>query len=40
MLNTIVIQQKYYLQVRDFYQTVRAGDEDQIVVTPGPANKH
>ena len=35
VLNTIVVQQKYYSQVRDFYQTVRAGDEDQIVVTPG-----
>jgi hypothetical protein len=44
VLNTIIIQQKYYAQVRDFYQTVRAGDEDQIVITPGAhpgaANKH
>ena len=32
---TIIIQQKFYSQVRDFYQTVRAGDEDQIVITPG-----
>jgi hypothetical protein len=35
VLNTIFVQQKYYPQVRDFYQAVRAGDEDQIVVTPG-----
>jgi hypothetical protein len=34
-LNTILIQQKFYGQVRDFYQSVRAGDEDQIVITPG-----
>jgi len=34
-LNTILIQQQYYPQVRDFYQAVRAGDEDQIVLTPG-----
>jgi hypothetical protein len=34
-LNTILIQQKFYDQVRDFYQAVRAGDEDQIVITPG-----
>jgi hypothetical protein len=44
VMNTILIQQKYYSQVRDFYQTVRAGDEDQVVVTPGPppapSNKH
>ncbi len=35
VMNTIVIQQKYYSQVRDFYQAVRAGDEEQIVVTRG-----
>jgi len=43
-LNTVIIQQKFYGQVRDFFQTVRAGDEDQIVITPGaappPTNKH
>jgi hypothetical protein len=33
-LNTILVQQKFYGQVRDFYQAVRAGDEDQIVITP------
>jgi hypothetical protein len=35
VLNTIIIQQKFYSQVRDFYQEVRSGDEDQIVITPG-----
>jgi hypothetical protein len=35
VLNTILIQQKYYSQVREFYQSVRAGDEDQTVVAPG-----
>jgi hypothetical protein len=42
-LGTIMIQQKFYAQVRDFYQAVRAGDEDQIVLTPGApprATKH
>lgn len=34
-LRTILIQQKFYAQVRDFYQAIRAGDEDQIVITPG-----
>ncbi len=35
VMNTVLIQQKYYSQVRDFYQAVRAGDEDQVVVTRG-----
>ena len=35
VLNTILVHQKFYGQVRDFFQAVRAGDEDQIVVTPG-----
>jgi hypothetical protein len=41
---TILVQQKFYAQVRDFYQAVRAGDEDQVVITlgapPRTANKH
>jgi hypothetical protein len=43
-LNTVMIHQKFYSQVRDFFQAVRAGDEDQVVFTPGAApraaNKH
>jgi hypothetical protein len=35
-LNTILVKQKFYNEVRDFFQAVRAGDEDQIVITPGP----
>jgi hypothetical protein len=34
-LHTIFVQQKFYGDMRDFYQAVRAGDEDQIVITPG-----
>ncbi|HET7811472.1 MAG TPA: DUF3857 domain-containing protein [Steroidobacteraceae bacterium] len=37
LLNTIMIQQKFYPQVHDFFQAVRAGDEDQIVITRGAA---
>lgn len=37
-LNTILVRLEHYPQLRDFYQSVRAGDEDQIVITPG-ANK-
>ncbi len=36
-LNTIIVQQKFYPQVRNFYQAVRAGDEEQIVIAPGAA---
>jgi hypothetical protein len=28
---------KYYSALRDFYQTVRTGDEQQIVLQPGVA---
>jgi hypothetical protein len=31
----VLVQQKFYGQVRDFYQAVRAGDEDQVVVAQG-----
>ena len=36
-LNTILVKLQHYPQLRDFFQAVRAGDEDQIVITPGPA---
>jgi hypothetical protein len=37
--NTILVQQRFYAQVRDFFQAVRAGDEDQIVITPAAASR-
>ncbi len=33
-----IVQAKYYEQVRKFYQGVRTGDEQQIVLTPAAAN--
>ena len=36
-LNLTLVDSRYYGQVRDFYQSVRAGDEDQAVVLPGAA---
>ena len=42
-LDTILVQKKFYPQVREFYQAVRAGDEEQIVITsaaPAGAVKH
>jgi transglutaminase-like putative cysteine protease len=38
-LNTILVKVPHYPQLRDFYQAVRAGDEDQIVITPGASKK-
>jgi hypothetical protein len=34
-LKAILVQSKFYPEVRDFYQSVRAADEDQFIVTPG-----
>jgi hypothetical protein len=34
MLNLLLIQAKFYPSMRDFYQQIRAGDEDQVVVSP------
>jgi uncharacterized protein DUF3857 len=38
-LNTILVRLEHYPQLREFYQSVRAGDEDQIVITPGTNKK-
>ena len=38
--NLLYLEQKYYSQVRDFYQTVRTHDEQQIVLAPAkPAGR-
>ena len=36
-INTISIDQKYYAPLRSFYQIVKAGDDQQIVLLPGSA---
>ena len=36
-MNLLLIEAKEYSKVRGFYQTIRAGDEDQVVVVPGMA---
>ncbi len=36
-INTISIDQKYYAPLRSFYQIVKAGDDQQIVLVPGNA---
>lgn len=38
-LNTILVKLDAYDQIRGFYQSVRTGDEDQVIVTPPAANK-
>jgi hypothetical protein len=32
VLNTVLVQQKFYSSIYSFFQTVRAGDEDQVVI--------
>jgi transglutaminase-like putative cysteine protease len=36
-VNILEIEQKYYTALRNFFQNVRAGDEQQIVLQPGTA---
>jgi hypothetical protein len=33
----LLLEAKYYTAVRNFFQTVRTGDDEQIVLQPGPA---
>ena len=35
----VILQTKYYDQLRDFFQQVRAGDEQQVVLVPATAKK-
>jgi hypothetical protein len=37
IINMILVDRKYYSQLRDFYQTVRTHDEQQVVIAPGKA---
>ena len=36
--NGVILSEKYYLALRDFFQSVRTNDEEQIVLTPAAAN--
>jgi hypothetical protein len=33
-INMLLVEAKYYPELRNFYQSVRTGDEEQIVVGP------
>ena len=35
-INMLLVEAKYYPELRNFYQSVRTADEEQIVVTPAP----
>jgi len=35
VIDTLVLEPKYYPALRKFFQTVKTGDEQQIVVQPG-----
>ena len=36
-VDVMLLEQKYYSALRNFFQIVRAGDEEQIVLQPGTA---
>jgi hypothetical protein len=36
-VNLLMLDAKYYLSLRDFFQNIRAGDEQQIVLEPSPS---
>lgn len=37
-VNFLLLEQKYYAALRNFFQTVRTGDEEQILLQPGTAS--
>jgi hypothetical protein len=37
-INFLLLEQKYYTALRNFFQTVRTGDEEQILLQPGTAS--
>jgi hypothetical protein len=34
-MDVLLMETKYYMALRTFFQTVRTGDEEQIVLQPG-----
>jgi hypothetical protein len=36
-VDVLLLEQKYYAALRKFFQVVRSGDEEQIVLQPGTA---
>jgi hypothetical protein len=38
MVDILVLEAKYYPALRNFFQIVRTGDEEQIVLQPGAAS--
>jgi hypothetical protein len=39
-VDILLLETKYYQALRSFFQTVRTGDEQQIIVQPGAAAAH
>ena len=37
-INAVIVQEKYYLALRDFFKAVRTNDEEQIIVAPVAAS--
>lgn len=36
-IDLLILDQKYYPTLRSFFQIVRTGDDEQVVLQPGPA---
>jgi hypothetical protein len=36
-IDFLLLEQKYYSSLRNFFESVRTGDEEQIVLQPGSA---
>jgi hypothetical protein len=36
-VDLLLLETKYYSAVRNFFQIVRTGDEEQVILQPGPA---
>jgi hypothetical protein len=37
-VDVLILERKYYTALRNFFQVVRTGDEEQIVLQPGTAS--
>ena len=37
-LDVLLLEQKYYTALRNFFQVVRTGDEEQVLLQPGSAS--
>jgi hypothetical protein len=39
-LDILILEQKYYAPLRNFFQVVRTNDEQQVILQPGATSAH